>query len=71
MGYLTKIQKVERPTNQSYYANIPTAVAQSMGIEKGEEFEWEIEDKNLLLLKRVVPLPKRKSKDTKTSEGKK
>ena len=71
MGYLTKIQKVERPTNQSYYANIPTAVAQSMGIEKGEEFEWEIEDKNLLLLKRVVPLLKRKSKDTKTSEGKK
>lgn len=53
MGYKTKIQKVERPTNQSYYANIPTAVAQAMDIDKGEEFEWIIENKNLLLLKRT------------------
>ena len=53
MGYITKIQKVERPTNQTFYANIPTALAQAIGLEKGEEFEWIIEDKNLLLLKRV------------------
>ncbi len=56
MGYITKIQKVERPTNQTFYANIPTALAQAIGLEKGEEFEWIIEDKNLLLLKRVKPL---------------
>ncbi len=53
MGYITKIQKVERLTNQTFYANIPTALAQAIGLEKGEEFEWIIEDKNLLLLKRV------------------
>lgn len=58
MGYITKIQKVERPTNQTFYANIPTALAQAIGLEKGEEFEWIIEDKNLLLLKRVKQLKK-------------
>ena len=60
MGYKTRIQKVERPTNQSYYANIPTAVAQAMNIEKGEDFEWLIENKNLLLLKRIRSQAKRK-----------
>jgi antitoxin component of MazEF toxin-antitoxin module len=62
MGYKTRIQKVERPTNQSYYANIPTSVAQMMDIKKGEEFEWEIEDKNLLLLRRIKLRQKRKTK---------
>jgi antitoxin component of MazEF toxin-antitoxin module len=62
MGYKTRIQKVERPTNQSYYANIPTAVAQAMDIEKGEDFEWLIENKNLLLLKRINQQAKRKFK---------
>lgn len=65
MGYLTKIQKVDRPTNQSYYANIPTALAQAMNIEKGEGFEWEIENRNLLLLKRVIQKEKRKLKKCK------
>lgn len=58
MGYKTKIQKVERPTNQSYYVNLPSALAQVMEIEKGEEFEWLIEDKNLILLQRVKKIPK-------------
>ena len=62
MGYLTKIQRVDRPTNQSFYVNLPTAVAQAIEVEKGEEFEWVIEDKNLLLLKRVKPAKKRPNK---------
>ncbi|OQB04137.1 MAG: hypothetical protein BWY21_02095 [Parcubacteria group bacterium ADurb.Bin216] len=53
MGYITKIQRVKRPTNQSFYVNLPSAVAQTMNIKKGETFEWIIENKNLLLLKRV------------------
>ena len=53
LAYKTKIQKVERPTNQSFYANLPSALAQALEIEKGEVFEWVIENKNLLLLKRV------------------
>jgi antitoxin component of MazEF toxin-antitoxin module len=62
MGYLTKIQRVDRPTNQSFYVNLPTAVAQAIEVEKGEEFEWVVEDKNLLLLKRVKPAKKRLNK---------
>ena len=64
MGYVTKIQKVERPTNQSFYVNLPSALAQAMMIEKGEECEWEIEDKNTLVLirKKVKKMRKLKSK---------
>jgi len=70
IGYRVKLQKVERPTNRSYYINFPVALAEAMGMEKGEEFEWLIEDKNTLLFRRVVPKPKRqlKSKETKISD---
>jgi hypothetical protein len=53
MGYPVRIQKVERPTNRSYYVNFPLAMAEALAIEKGEEFEWLIEDKNTLILRRV------------------
>jgi len=56
MGYNTKIQKVQRPTNKSFYVNMPVAIAEALKMEKGEEFEWTIEDKNTLVLKRVNPL---------------
>ena len=62
MGYITKIQRVDRPTNQSYYAIIPSPLAQAFGIEKGEEFEWVIESRNVLILKRVK-IQKRRTKD--------
>ena len=39
MGYPLKIQKVERPTNKSYYVNFPVALAEALGVVKGEEFE--------------------------------
>lgn len=54
MGFVTKIQRVDRPTNQSFYVIMPAALAQAFELDKGEEFEWIIEDKNLLLLKRVT-----------------
>lgn len=52
MGYKVKIQKVERPTNKSFYINFPAAVAESCAIEKGEEFEWLVQDRNTFVLKR-------------------
>jgi len=52
MGYEVKIQKVERPTNRSFYVNLPTPVADAIGLEKGEVFEWLLEDKNTLILVR-------------------
>jgi hypothetical protein len=63
-GYRVKLQKVERPTNRSYYINFPVALAESMDMSKGEEFEWLIEDRNTLIFKRVVPKAKRKLKTT-------
>ena len=56
MGYKIKIQKVQRPTNKSFYVNMPAAIAEALNVEKGEEFVWTIEDKNTLVLKRTIPL---------------
>ena len=52
MGYKVKMQKVERPTNKSFYVNFPASIADSCEIEKGEEMEWLIQDRNTFLLKR-------------------
>lgn len=57
MGYPVKLQKVDRPTNRSYYINLPTALAEAIQVQKGEEFEWIIEDRNILMLRRVMQLP--------------
>lgn len=62
MGYKTIIQKVERPTNQSFYVNFPSALAQAMEVNKGELFEWILEDKNLVLFERVKKQMKYKRK---------
>jgi hypothetical protein len=32
--------------------NFPVALAQAIGLEKAENFEWWIEDKNTLILQR-------------------
>ena len=57
MGYRVKIQKVERPTNTSFYVNLPAAIAEATVIEKGELMEWVIEDRNTFALKRLKPRP--------------
>jgi hypothetical protein len=53
MGYFIKIQKVDRPTNRSYYVNLPVVLAEALAIQKGEKWEWMMEDKNTLILSRV------------------
>ena len=45
MGYVIKVQKVERPTNRSYYVNLPVVLAEAIQLQKGDEWEWLIEDK--------------------------
>ena len=62
MGYPVRVKKVERPTNRSYYVNFPLAMAEALDIEKGEAFEWFIEDKNTLILRRMNKRNKRKFK---------
>ena len=53
MGYKVKIQRVERGNTKSFYINFPAAVAEAGQIEKGEELEWLIEDRNTFVLRRT------------------
>jgi len=52
MAYDIKVQKVDRKTTRSFYVNLPTAIAEAALVEKGEIWEWTIEDKNTFVLKR-------------------
>jgi hypothetical protein len=52
MGFKVKMQKVQRPTNKSFFVSFPAAVADSANIEKGEQFEWFVEDRNTFVLRR-------------------
>jgi hypothetical protein len=54
MGYKVKIQRVERRNTKSFYVNFPASIAEAGQIEKGEEMEWLIEDRDTYVLKRVV-----------------
>jgi bifunctional DNA-binding transcriptional regulator/antitoxin component of YhaV-PrlF toxin-antitoxin module len=58
MGYLTKVQVIER-ANQSrqYYLIWPAPLAQALELEKGEEIDWVVEDRNQLVLRRVRKAP--------------
>lgn len=53
MGYKIKIQRVERGNTKSFYVNFPAALAEAGNIEKGEEMEWSIHDKDTYILKRI------------------
>jgi len=56
MGYTVKIQRVERRKTKSFYVNFPAAVAEAVQMEKGEELEWVIEDRNTFVLRRIKPI---------------
>lgn len=55
MGHRIKIQRVERGTTKSFYVNFPATLAEAAQIEKGEELEWLLEDRNTFVLRRVNP----------------
>jgi hypothetical protein len=55
VGYKVRMQKVERPTNKSFYVNFPAVIAEASKIEKGETMEWLIEDRNTFILSRIKP----------------
>jgi len=60
MGYKVKLQKLSRPTNNTFFVTVPVVLVDTMELEKGEEFEWLVEDKNTLILRRKEPKPPRK-----------
>ena len=55
MGYRIKIQRVDRGTTKSFYVNFPAAIAEAARIQKGEEMEWVIEDRDTFILQRLKP----------------
>ena len=63
MGYTVKIQRVDRGGTKSFYVNFPVAVAEACNIEKGEEMEWIIEDKNTFTFQRVKRSPIKQHKE--------
>ena len=52
MGYKVKLQKINRPTNKSFFVSVPVVFVEAMEMEKGEVLEWILEDKNTLVLQR-------------------
>lgn len=55
MGYPTKVQLIQRQTSQQYYIAVPAALARSLGLQKGETIEWNVRDRDNLLLHRAPP----------------
>ena len=52
MGYETTIQEIRRPDYSQYFINFPRVLIKAMNFEKGEVFEWEIVDRDTLILRR-------------------
>jgi hypothetical protein len=52
MGFPTKVQVIQRQRSEQWYVNFPSALAQAMEFEKGEEVEWIVSDKSHLILSR-------------------
>ena len=53
MGYLTKVQVVERANGQrQFYLICPAPLAQALEMEKGESIEWVVENKWILRITR-------------------
>ena len=55
MGYTVKLQKINRPTNRSFYVTIPVVLVETMELQKGEEWQWTVDNLNTLVLQRVRP----------------
>ena len=58
MGYKVKLQKESRPTNNTFFVAVPVVLVETMELVKGEEFEWVLENKNTLILRRKSPMEK-------------
>jgi len=57
MGYPVKVQLIQRRASQQYYIAVPAALARSLGLQKGETIEWNVQDRDHLLLQRAAAVP--------------
>ena len=56
MGYLTRVQVIERAAgSRQFYIMCPAQLAEALELEKGEEIEWVVEDKHTLIIRRRLP----------------
>jgi len=54
MGYLSKLQVIQRSKGQKqFYLICPAPLAQALEMEKGETLEWTVEDKQTLMVRRI------------------
>jgi antitoxin component of MazEF toxin-antitoxin module len=61
MGYSSKIQLIQRSQgNRQFYLICPAPLAEALELEKGEQIEWLVEDRNTLVIRRVPPVPSRR-----------
>jgi antitoxin component of MazEF toxin-antitoxin module len=59
MGYKTRVQLINRKKSRQWYVNFPSALAQALELEKSEEVEWLIENRDTLILRRQPRRPRR------------
>lgn len=54
MGYVTKVQVIERRNRtRQFYVILPAPLAEALEVKKGEAVEWVVEDKARLTVRRV------------------
>lgn len=63
MGYLSKVQRIERANgNRQFYLICPAPLAEALELEKGEQIEWVVEDKHTLRIRRPGPAKRREGR---------
>jgi hypothetical protein len=53
MAYHSKLQVIERGQNRQYYLICPAPLAAALEMQKGEELEWVIKDRNTFEIRRI------------------
>jgi hypothetical protein len=54
MAYFSKLQLIQRSgQNRQYYLICPAPMAAALEMEKGEELQWVIKDRNTFEIRRV------------------
>jgi hypothetical protein len=54
MAYLSKLQVIQRGgQNRQYYLICPAPLAAALEMQKGEELEWVIQDRNTFQIRRM------------------
>ena len=70
MGYLTRVQVIQRGNgHRQYYLICPAPLAQALEFEKGETIEWVVQDKRTLIIRRGGGAEGRKRRRRHEGEG--